>query len=414
MSYYKKDGFQFDGFRNDLMEIESNRIEECKEYALKNNITKFSFFDSHGYHFDHLEFLNNDRLKVEELLVISDKIKDISPLNKLKNLSYLSLSVNKARCKPISIKNSISSLVELRTNFLSKINDVTSLPKLEVLACDINLPEKDLRSFKGYPRLKELLLTGGNYQSLAGLEHCKQLKIVHLFSSRSLRNIDPLWMLPNIKEIVIESCKKINFKVNFPMPCLEDLNVRDSGEIDSLSSIKDHAIKLKELSFWGTTVLDADMTPLLEMDQLTKGFHFKDHKNYNLKLKKAEELFGNVTKEEILELKKLAIPIVSSGNKIVLPTENWKEAGYPNKHQIKSVEKELKRFLKNLAKQTNTTDRLKEFEISIKNMDKIQLENGMFINTPEREQLASFYNEVAHVVKIDEYDDITWLWRAEW
>ena len=58
--------------------------------------------------------------------------------------------------------------------------------------------------------------------------------------------------------------------------------------------------------------------------------------------------------------------------------------------------------------------KLNVFEVAVKALDKLQLENSHFLSTDHRIQLVEFFNEQAHQQGIDQYDDITWEWREEW
>jgi hypothetical protein len=89
----------------------------------------------------------------------------------------------------------------------------------------------------------------------------------------------------SIETLFIESCKKItDYEILGNLKFLKKLRISDSGEIQSLSFIK----QLKDLdflSFWGTKVLDGDISHC----EGIKFVGFDDKRHYNRKSKDFED-----------------------------------------------------------------------------------------------------------------------------
>ena len=127
MFHIEKDGFKFNEHRPSQIYIESNRLEDCIKYAIANDIRSFSLDKFHGYNENNIDFVLNEELTIEELLLCDDSITDISSIESLGNLKSLTFSVKKNKFKRINLALSSRTLVELRTNAFEFIDGIENL-----------------------------------------------------------------------------------------------------------------------------------------------------------------------------------------------------------------------------------------------------------------------------------------------
>lgn len=138
--------------------------------------------------------------------------------------------------------------------------------------------EKNIFSIKDFHCLKKLSLYQSNFESLDGIENFKNLEELNLFLNKKLIDTSSL-SITSLKKITIENSKKIS-DFSFLEKCtnLEEIKIHESSPIQSLSFAY-KLNKLKSLRFVGTTIVDGDMSPLLDLED----FYFENRKHYSHK-----------------------------------------------------------------------------------------------------------------------------------
>ncbi len=207
-----------------------------------------------------------------------DKIKYFS------NLKILSISYNKKEV--IDLKN-FPNLEDLNCVFTKKIVNMSSCENLKSLRLlNYNPSTKDLHEIPAFHNLLNLGISFANIHTLSGIENLSSLKKFEIWRAPNLQTISSLIPLSqSIETLFIESCKKItDYEIVGNLKLLKKLRISDSGEIQNLSFIK----QLKDLdflSFWGTKVLDGDISHC----EGIKFVGFDDKRHYNRKSKDFED-----------------------------------------------------------------------------------------------------------------------------
>lgn len=81
---------------------------------------------------------------------------------------------------------------------------------------------------------------------------------------------------------------------------------------------------------------------------------------------------------------------------------------------IAKSDKILDTYLHNLSKAKETAEIWKAIEIAVKGFDKLNMEDDGFIDTAEREELASFIKYAAEMYGLKYEGDVTEEYRREW
>lgn len=258
---YTKDGFKFrKNLFNPNIEVialTSSRIDVCIDYIKKNNIQGIEINAQYGsYRFNNLDILEqlvDCNIKVIELVT---DYKDISVLNKFKNLEQLQISINKT-----SIIN-FENFPNLKYLSLDDTKNFINLDKailLESLAIG-TLNKSSKIDFSKLVNLKDLYIVKGNIENLDFLKNLNIEKLSISFCNK-LRNISSLVTLKNtLTEILIQNCRGIeSIDVLGELENLYWLKMIDLGEIPSLSFIK-KLKKLKNIAFANTNILDGNLS----------------------------------------------------------------------------------------------------------------------------------------------------------
>lgn len=281
MNTIERDGLKFSRDHNLELAliIESDKIQQCKDYIISNPSVHIFINSFHGFTENNLENLEGIESILSGLYVVSD-LDDIRFINQLHKLKYLAYSDNG--------KDTI---------------DLSKLPELEMLACDysdrlqgLNTCEKlkslSLTNFKSknedialLPPSKDLIelqLLTPKITSLTGIEQYKKLRKLDLYGARKLESISPLKGLSeNLEEIEIQKCKTIkDFETLGEICALKKIMIGTSGNINSLSFIT-KLNNLEFLSFVETNVLDGNLSYCTGL----KYVGFDDKRHYSHKMK---------------------------------------------------------------------------------------------------------------------------------
>lgn len=253
-------------------------LDECVDFINKNNIHHIEICDLYYKH-DDINFLNRCN-NIEHLTVNHNYIPDLSVIYSLKSLKKLDLTENDANPNLDFYK--IQSLETLFCHWSNKFKGLEQLTNLKELAIWKYAPKsKDLEKLTALKNLEVLILTQARVTSLKGIGHLTKLQELELNYSRSLSDISELVSIKNnIKRLEIESCKKIaDYQPVEKLSSLEQLALNSSSDLKTISFIKELK-NLKEFVFWNTNVLDGDLSPLKNIEEV----HFNDKKHYSHKL----------------------------------------------------------------------------------------------------------------------------------
>ena len=254
--------------------IRQDIVEEQAEYCDKNNIKSISI---RGFECQDVEFIGKFYF-IEDLFVTGID-STLLPINKLRNIKHLRFG----KCKQIDDidYNNFIQLQTLYTHVNKKYPELLECEKLEKIGLwSLKTKSKNLKEIMFPNNIVELSLIQSNIESLEGLK-LSNLKKVELGYCSNLIDIQAiLSSKKSIKEIDIENCKKIiDYSLISKFKFLKYLKINESGEIKSLNFIKE-VPQLCYFSFYGTKVLDNDLSPLLLLDD----YFYKNHKDYNFKL----------------------------------------------------------------------------------------------------------------------------------
>ncbi len=143
----------------------------------------------------------------------------------------------------------------------------------------------DLSEFINLDKLEDLTLTQSSLTSLNGLESLESLKKLCIAYNSKLTTfcMDESIVMENIKELVIESSKKVDDSFVRLFPNLECLELRNQGEIKTIRPYLDGFRKLKRI-FVGayTKIKELENQYYLDYPNIEQ-FFYQDTKGQHLK-----------------------------------------------------------------------------------------------------------------------------------
>jgi hypothetical protein len=254
--------------------VHSDYVDDAITFLKNEHIDTIRISRCRGYKADNIDFiLNIDNLRGLEICDVRPDI-DLSAIEKCTNIRYLMLS------EEVKKTVNLSSLPHLEFLIMSPTRG-WKLPSPE--ACKY-LKYFDLWHYRGktlqelphYQNLEILRVFHGSVLSLDGLERFHKLRVYEHYYGKKLWNISALTKVPNLEEIVLNHCKKMEIKNTFEQ-CekLKTLKYFDCPNLPSLSFLK----KMKNLEFFsfsGIDIEDGDVTPLLKL----KYFGFYPNKRH--------------------------------------------------------------------------------------------------------------------------------------
>jgi len=269
------------------MVVESSKLNEYIECLKSGAIRSVEVNPVLGYNADNIDFLAELADDLEELVLLGSGY-DYSVLNKLSRLRLLGFEDNK---KQVVDLRSFPELETLATTCSMRLKNMESLVNLKRLTLThYKSKDKNLVDLPTLPKLEELTLIIANIESLSGVDKQVALRRISVFRAPKLVSIAELVKLNELNEVEIEGSKKIrDFEILAHLKKLKKLIVSESGEFKSLAFLNSMP-QLEFFSFWGTNVVDGDLSYLEELPSV--GFNDKHH--YSLKMShftKRNELF---------------------------------------------------------------------------------------------------------------------------
>jgi len=211
------------------------------------------------------------------LEVYSSKKIDLYPIEKLKNLKFLSVQCKSLRTVNIS---GLGNLEVLKLNSSSKLSGFDVLSNLVHLNV-IQYKFDDLNYIANLSRLLRLQLTSSCLRSLNGIEKMANLKILDLYNCSNLIDTSSLKVCEKLESIEIDNCKNVHHifdDLNFKK--LKMLKIDNCGRVDSIKNISS-AEELVIFSFNGSTCVSDGMVSILGNLEHLEDLQFKDRNHYD-------------------------------------------------------------------------------------------------------------------------------------
>ena len=234
--------------------VTSNNLGECIDYINSNKI-KSVYICQFYYQDNNLNFLEKCP-EVSEININNSQINNIDALysqNNLKSLILQDISCNVDMSRFDGLE-SFSGTWNKNYENLDKQNKIKHLN-----LSNYNPKLKNLSELVKFSELETLELVNSTIQTLAGIERLINLNSLKLYFLKNLTSIKDLEYSNNIKELMIEGCKKIEdynslekvrklSKITIlNCGCIENIRFVDSlEEIDYFVCLK---TKIKEDSF---------------------------------------------------------------------------------------------------------------------------------------------------------------------
>lgn len=247
--------------------------EELTEMRRKGmeNICISSF---HGWQVNTpITFLEANKW-IKGIWILDEEI-DITPLNNLLELQFLSFNYTKHTKGKIDFKNFPKlkhlSIISYAPKNMYNIGALTDLISFHCSRWN----EIDLEIISQNIELKKLTFDYSKLENLKGIEHLKSLKQLDIYSAPSLKDISSLFEVKNsLSNLMFDLCPSIeNFSVLEYLQNLETFVIQKSSPLDSVQFIK-HLKKLR-YAYIGSEVLDGDIEILKE-----KNIEYKKSKSY--------------------------------------------------------------------------------------------------------------------------------------
>lgn len=254
--------------------IESDRIDDCMDYALRNHSGRISISPLSGFKFPNLSFLARFPW-VERLTILHSEMIDISAVSSLGQLRYLQISGSTKQS--LDLVN-FPLLAELRVQWWPKLRFGDALTSLRALSLSNYAPGSGgLTALPQIPGLEDLDLVQARSLTLSGIDHFPGLRRLTVAYFPSLVDLSPLIAFSNGVLEILEfgNCPKLarHDQVRV-IRSLRRLAFNKCGEIHSLVFLNDLPA-LESFSFVNTNIVDGDLTPCLRLQ--FAGFLDKRH-----------------------------------------------------------------------------------------------------------------------------------------
>lgn len=273
-----------------LLVINPNNMEEAIHEFRRSEFAYYSGIRVENI--SNLEFLSEFPLLLY-LEVISDTSIDVNPIESLHNIRGLHVSEPKKGLDFSNFPNlevftgkwhennkSIENCRDLRTLMITNYNSKT----------------KDFSDLRSIARLEDLRIIRTNIESLSGIETLKDLKYLMIAYASRLKDISSIGKT-NLREIEFDNIKKIQDYNSFgDLEYLRKIILSKCANIENINWIR----ILKNLDFFSfvdTNVIDGNLSPLLELQELRYVGSF-DKKHYNLKIEELNKHLSEVHQQK--------------------------------------------------------------------------------------------------------------------
>ncbi|TVY02057.1 leucine-rich repeat domain-containing protein [Cohnella terricola] len=284
-----------------------------KKYSFNDNIQEFEIdpefikegvkqAEKKGYSSIRIISLNDNKGKTYNL--------DLTPMENKSFIKLVSISDNFRVGKfNIDALYTLSNLTQLFCENKSIIFDYALLPRLEHIYYDYShkslnftslialksivirgFSEMDCTILSGFKRLESLYLSGGNIESLNGIENLQNLLVINLSYCAKLSDIKPVLTLQKLHTLHVEKCKRVNdIVVTDDNHSLENVFVSELESLLFIEKLKN----LKKLKFWD--LKDGNILPVLEKSPpLEEVDFFPNKKHYSHKKEQIEAILNKM------------------------------------------------------------------------------------------------------------------------
>lgn len=249
-----------------------------KSIIEKENISVLRLSQSVGWKGDDISFLK-ELPSLRGVEVYSWGVKDLTPLQSLKELEYLGLQCEFSKAPDFS---DFKSLKICKLLWRPKAKTIFSCSSLSLLNI-VNYPSGDLTDIESMKDLQRLQLTSKKLVSLSGVEKLVSLSTLDLAECSKLENLSGVEKCQQLETVELEGCKKIHdISLLGELKNIKNLVLTDCGKIRSLQPLASCRL-LENITFVGDTIIeDGMLAPLLDIPQLKKMW-FVDKKHYSHK-----------------------------------------------------------------------------------------------------------------------------------
>ncbi len=263
-----------DIFGRENIYFNTDYSEECCRYIINNNIKKITLYPGTYKANDLTPLLPIKESILSIFILLNIDCKDITLFKNLKEISNDSKA-----------KIDLSQFPHLESYYGKLSPNITGLDKAKKLETlylhKYSTDTYDLSILPQLENLKHLGLFQTKIRTLKGIGNFPNLSKIQIYSASQLTKISDLLELKSyLTEIEFELCKNLtDYAILAKLTELKKLTLTQSGSLRNLSFIP----KLKHLkffSFWGTNIIDGDLSFCKNLDYV--GFDNKRH--YNLKL----------------------------------------------------------------------------------------------------------------------------------
>lgn len=282
MSVYSKDGFKFleqEG-APDLLVVESQKLNNAIRYIKKNDFNRIMINPYMGFISVDISFLSELSDLIEALYIPDCSVFDLEVIHSLGNLKELGVGLHKDQM--IDLER-FPNLKELACEYTTKLKNLDKCKNLTSLSLTgFKSKTNDLSDLSGLMNIAELHLYKSSITSLKGAEYFNSLKTLHMFSASKLIDISMLQSQNDyLEDLEIDRCKKIeSYEVLDSLTNLKRLMIADSANLSNLEFVK-KLKKLDFLSFYGTNVIDGDLSHCIGISKV--GFDDKRHYSHKFK-----------------------------------------------------------------------------------------------------------------------------------
>lgn len=261
----------------DYQTLHSFNLERQVAELQKSRASKLTINSATGFALGSIDVVRRLPWLTHLMVVMDDNI-DWSPILDLRDLASLKVT------SPIPID--LSRLPRLSTYFgvWNPQQRVSACRNLEVAVVD-RVRGVDLSYFSTCHRLETLVLSQPAIASLDGLRNERLLEL-RVMCTRSRLSLTGIGGAPNLVFVEISDCPGIEHpEVLAELEELYELRLNNVKKLESIGFVRGMK-NLRGFRFVGTTVVDGDLSPLLDLTFV--GFDNKKH--YSLKEKQLDEL----------------------------------------------------------------------------------------------------------------------------
>lgn len=260
--------------------IDSSRLKQCIKYIHESNTKNITINGAWGFAGTDINFLHELATELRGLHILEDRV-NYDVINSLHELRFLGFSDNSRDTIDLSNFPKIETLAADHSSRLQGLVNANSLKSLSLTK--YNPKAKNVTELSNLTKLKDINLFITNIISLDGIQNFTALNKIHIYRAPKLEQAAALPKLKKLEEIEMESCKTfMDYSALSNVTSLKELKLFKCGDISSLSFIKS-LNNLEFFSFWGTNVLDGNLTWLEDIkDDHYVSFDNKRHYNHKV------------------------------------------------------------------------------------------------------------------------------------